>query len=150
MRIERSVFKYIEHELYNYKGTKKELELYREQIIEGTSKPEVAVQSGLGDVTASKAIKLISSTFVLNSEKTINAIEKSIEMLGDKYKKLFELRYVNCIPEREIILEINISRRTYFRMRRELVMVIGQKLGTNKYRIRFGTIVALFANIDVI
>ena len=129
MRIERSVFKYIEHELYNYKGTKKELELYREQIIEGTSKPEVAVQSGLGDVTASKAIKLISSTFVLNSEKTINAIEKSIEMLGDKYKKLFELRYVNCIPEREIILEINISRRTYFRMRRELVMVIGQKLG---------------------
>ena len=34
MRIDKSIFRYIEHELYNYDETKKELQRYREEILE--------------------------------------------------------------------------------------------------------------------
>lgn len=129
MRINKSVFRYIEHELYSYEQTKKDLALYREKILEGTPKPEVSAQSGPSDVTQSKAIKLTSSAFVVQAERIINAIEESLAILGEKHKKLFRLKYIDCIPWQEIILEMNISDRTYFRLRREIVAMVGQQLG---------------------
>ncbi len=129
MRINKSVFRYIEHELYSYEQTKKDLALYREKILEGTAKLEVSVQSGPGDVTANKAVKLTSSAFIMQAERIINAVEESLAILGEKHKKLFRLKYIDCIPWQEIILEMNISDRTYFRLRREIVAMVGQQLG---------------------
>ena len=129
MRINKSIFRYIEHELYNYEQTKKDLQLYREQVLEGTVSPEVSVQSGPGDVTANKAIKLTSSAFVVQAERIIGAIDKSLAILGDKHKMLFELKYQQDIPWPEITIEMGISDRSYFRLRRELVATVGQQLG---------------------
>ncbi len=129
MRINKSIFRYIEHELYNYEQTKKDLVLYREQVLEGTPKPEVSAQSGLSDTTANKAIKLTTSTFVMQAERIINAVDKSLAILGKKHKILFKLKYTDCIPWQEIILEMNISDRSYFRLRREIVATVGQQLG---------------------
>lgn len=69
MRIEKSIFQHIEFELYNYAETMKKLELYKEQILHSTSRPEVSVQSGLSDTTASKAVKLSSSPFIQRCEE---------------------------------------------------------------------------------
>ena len=129
MRINKSVFRYIEHELYNYEQTKKDLQLYREQILESSPSPEVAVQSGPGDSTAMKAIKLVSSAFVVQSERVINAIDRALAILTEKHRKLFDLKYQDCLPWQEILVEMNISDRTYFRLRRELVATVGQQLG---------------------
>ena len=130
MRIDENVFKYIEHEMFNYEATKKELEQYKEDIIEGSAKPEVNESGGrTGDATSSKAIKLSSSTFILNCERTTRAIDDSLKLLGGKYTKLFNFKYLKGISKREIELELNISSRTYYRMRRELVSIVGQKLG---------------------
>ena len=129
LRIDDRVFKYIEYELYNYEQTKRDLALYREQVLEGTPKPEVSVQSGLSDPTASKAIKLATSAFIMHAEQIINAVDKSLEMLGERHKKLFKLKYINCMPWQEIIYEMNISDGTYYRLRWEIVAAVGQKLG---------------------
>ena len=129
MKINKSIFRYIEHELYNYSQTKKDLALYREQILEGTAYPEVSVQSGPGDVTANKAVKLTSSAFVVQAERIIGAIDKSLAILGDKHKMLFELKYQQDIPWPEITIEMGISDRSYFRLRRELVCMVGQQMG---------------------
>ena len=130
MRIERSVFKYVEHEMYNYDDTKRELELQRVQIIEGTAKPDVTVQSGLSDITASKAIRLTTNVFILQSEKTIKAINKSLKLLDDRHRLLFKFKYQNCMPWQEAMLEIGVtSDRTYFRLRRQLVVMVAQQLG---------------------
>lgn len=129
MRINKSIFRYIEHELYNYEQTKKDLQLYREQVLEGTVSPEVSVQSSPGDVTANKAVKLTSSAFVVQAERIIGAIDKSLAILGDKHKMLFELKYQQDIPWPEITIEMGISDRSYFRLRRELVATVGQQLG---------------------
>lgn len=129
MRINKSIFRYIEHELYNYEQTKKDLQLYREQILEGTAKPEVSVQSSPGDVTQSKAIKLTSSTFVVQAERTISAIDRALDMLGDRHKELFRLKYQLGVSWPNITIDMGISDRTYYRLRRELVITVGQHLG---------------------
>jgi RinA family phage transcriptional activator len=131
MRIEKSIFRYIEHEMYCYKLTKRELNVYRENIIEGTSKPEEGSNrgSGISDPTGAKSIKLASSIFLAKAERTLNAIDKSLDILGDKHKELFKLRYLEGRPWREVYLEMNISDRSYFRLRRELVISVGLNLG---------------------
>ena len=129
MKIDKSIFRYIEHELYNYDETKRELARYREEILEGTPFQEVSVQTNPGNPTAQKAIKLTSSAFVVQAEKVISAIDRSLAILGDKYMELFEYKYQKGLPWQEVALEMDISDRTYFRLRRELVMTVGQQLG---------------------
>ena len=129
MRINKSVFRYIEFELYNYQETKRELERYKEEILESTNIPEVNVQTMPGNVTESKAIKITSSPFVMRAEKTIKAIDKALAILGEQHWRIFKLKYCDCMPWQEVCLEMDISDRTYFRWRRELVMTVGQQLG---------------------
>jgi RinA family phage transcriptional activator len=132
MRINKSIFRYIEHELYNYEQTKRDLALYREQVIEGSPSPEVSVQNSLGDATANKAIKLTSSAFVVQAERIINAIDRALSILGDKHKELFKLKYQMGVSWPNITIDMGISDRTYYRLRRELVVTIGQQLGLIK------------------
>ena len=129
MRINKSVFRYIEFELYNYQETKRELERYKEEILESTNIPEVNVQTMPGNVTESKAIKITSSPFVMRAEKTIKAIDKALAILGEQHWRIFKLKYCDCMPWQEVCLEMDISDRTYFRWRRELVAMVGQQLG---------------------
>ena len=129
MRINKSIFRYIEHELYNYEQTKRDLALYREQVLEGTASPEVSVQSSPGDVTADKAVKLTSSAFVVQAERIINAIDRALSILGDKHKELFKLKYQLGVSWPNITIDMGISDRTYYRIRRELVVTVGQQLG---------------------
>lgn len=131
MRIEKTIFRYIEHEMYSYKSTKRELALCREDIIEGTAQVEKEGSRGssISDPTGAKSIKLASSTFLAKAERTLKAIDRSLEILGDKHKELFKLRYLEGRPWREVYLEMNISDRSYFRLRRELVISVGLNLG---------------------
>lgn len=129
MKINKSIFRYVEHELYSYEQTKKELELYKEELIEGTPKPEVPTKAVTSDTTATKAINITESTFVLKLERVLKAIETSLAMLSNNHKKLFKLKYINGLPWKEIYLEMNISDRSYYRIRREIVLTVAQQLG---------------------
>lgn len=129
MRINKAVFRYIEFELYNYEQTKKDLELEMERILESSPCQEVAVQSSVGDSTANKAIKLTTSANIIKNERVINSIDKAISILGDKHAKLFELKYIDCRPPKEVWLLLGVSDMTYYRYRRELIAMVGQIMG---------------------
>ncbi len=129
MQVSKSIFRYIEHELYSYAQTKKDLEQYREQILDSSPTCEVAVLNGLGSITESKAIKLTSSAFVIQAERVIGAVDKSLAILGEKHEELFKLKYLWNKRWQEITIDMDISDRTYYRLRRELVLMVGQKLG---------------------
>lgn len=129
MRIDNSVFKYIEHELYQYDNTKKDLELYREEVLEGTHFPEVSVRSDPGDSTASKVVRLTSSAFVVQAERVISAIDRALAILGESHWRVFKLKYCDCMPWQEVAITMDISDRQYFKLRRELVVAVGQNLG---------------------
>ena len=121
MRINKSIFRYIEHELYNYEQTKKDLQLYREQVLEGTPRPDVSSQTGPSDITQSKAVKLTSSAFVIQSERILNAIDKSLTILEIGTKNYQTKISTRSIFWPNITIDMGISDRTYYRLRRELV-----------------------------
>ena len=69
MRIEKSVFKYIEHELYNYDETKKNWQDTGRNI--GRHTFQEVTYKRTGNPTAQKAIKLTSSAFIVQAEKLL-------------------------------------------------------------------------------
>lgn len=134
MSIEKANFRMIEAELYCYKESKKELELLREEIIESSPGPGENVQSGLGDTTKNKAIKLTSSREILEIQRRLTAIEKAIEILenGSEQKKfrLLRMKYFDRrFTDIGIQMELDISERTFYRWRREIVELIANYLG---------------------
>jgi len=132
-RIEKANFKLIESELYCYNETKKELEQLEEEILEGSAFQEVCVQSGTtGDTTANKAVKLISSKAIIECERRIRAINKTLLILQQDETKMrmlqmkyFERKYTDV----GIMNELHISNNTFYRWRREIVKLVGEYLG---------------------
>ena len=133
MSIEKANFRAIEAELYGYLDTKREVELMEEEILEGSSFQEVAVQSGTtGDTTANKAIKLVSSKELLEVRRRINAIEKALTVLQqNEYKlRLLQMKYFErTYTDQGIMMKLCISNNTFYRWRREIVKLVGSYLG---------------------
>lgn len=132
-QLKRTNFKLIELELYCYHENKEELEHVRESIIEGSSQGEGEIRgSHIGDTTGSKAIKLVSSKELLELERRSRAIEESINIIKqDPHKyELLKMKYFDKkYTDRWIWRELNISDRTFYRWRRELIELIGSRLG---------------------
>ena len=130
MKLDRAVFRYIEHELYNYDETKKEIEELREDIIERAPLKETVPNMGyISDPTARKALKLVSSTAIARMERTVRAIERALARLSDDHRQLFELKYRQCLPWKRVCELMPVSERTYFRLRRELVIMVAFEMG---------------------
>ena len=132
MSIEKANFRAIEAELYGYLDTKKEIALMEEEILEGSPFQEVAVQSGNGDTTANKAIKLVSSKELLEVRRRVNAIERALLILQQNETKLDLLRmkyFERKYTDQGIMMELCISNNTFYRWRREIVKLVGSYLG---------------------
>lgn len=133
MRIPPAVFRYIEHELYNYDQTRRELEHGREDIIHQAHQLAAGGgSSGPGDPTGSRAIKLVSTPTLMQMERVISAIDTALRMLGDEHCLMFELRYRQGLNWQAICRELPTSQATYFRLRRQLVETVGLNLGLLK------------------
>lgn len=129
-KINRSVFRYIEFELYNYDHTKKTLEEEKEDVISSTVKLDTPLVKGaIGDSTGSKAMKLTTNTAILRMERTVRAIEHSLMMLEEEHNQVFELKYRQNKHWRYVASQMYISQDTYFKKRRELVEMVALQLG---------------------
>lgn len=128
-RIPPAVWRYIEYELYSYDQTKKDLELLREEILHGTPPPEEGHSSGPGNPTESKGMRLISSPVIVRLERIVSAIERTIGQLTEDHSQLFTLKYIQGKHWRIVCQEMPTSERTYFRLRRDIVELVAEKIG---------------------
>jgi len=129
MRLDRATFRYVERELYSYDIIKRRIAEMREEILEGSRRNEVAVKVAPGDVTATKAVKLVSSLAIARMESVLLAIDKALNDLTEDHRKLFELKYRRGKRIYEICHEMYISRTKYFELRRQLVYRVAHYLG---------------------
>ena len=130
MKLEKSVFRYIEHELYNYRYTVQTIQELRESIIDAVPLKETVPGTGyISDPTARKATKLVTNTALARMTRTVAAIERALDKLKQDHRALFELKYCRAIPWKRICDEMAISERTYFRLRRELVYMVALEMG---------------------
>lgn len=130
MRIPPATWRFIEQELYNYDATKKEIESLREDIISTSAHPiNTAGKQGPGDPTSGKVVKLMSSPALAQMERTVRAIEKAFAMLSEDHLLVYELKYRQGLSWQRVCSDAPMSRRAYFKLRRELVLTVGANLG---------------------
>lgn len=135
-KLQQSYYKYIESELYNYKNMVEELKEIQDDIISSSpaASGERVQSSSLSDETASKAVRLISSARLKRLDETVRAIDVGIKILKTcpepgKYK-LLEMKYFDCqYTDIRIAKELNISRETYFRWKRQIISLMAMHLG---------------------
>jgi RinA family phage transcriptional activator len=128
--ISRAVFRYVEHELFNYAETKQQIKELQQNIIESTPFAETIPGGGhISDPTARKAIKLVTSTAIARMERNVRAIDRAMKLLPEQHQMLFELKYQQGKSMARVCDEIPASERSYFRWRKEIVEVVAREMG---------------------
>lgn len=130
--IDRAVYRFIEHELYNYEFYKKEYELQRMMILEGSPLPSDGQPKGnqTGNPTEQKALKLVSGIGLLNLERTINAITQTISELDTLDHDVYVNVYVRCRKDKlKMCNDIGISFSGLKRAKLRIITKAGIKLG---------------------
>lgn len=134
MRVEQANFKMIESELYSYKDTLQYIADKEDEILNSTGGGSEIRGTDISDITGSKALRLISHKELAECRRRVRAIDASIEILkqGSESKKyeLVKLKYFDKrLTDYGIIKELYISRRTFYRWRREIIELIAYQLG---------------------
>jgi len=133
--IEHQNYRLLESELYFYRDTKRELELMELDIVELGSGVDTTIKTaGIGRPTEAKAIRLLSSKELIEVRRRADAIEYMLEVLKNCEEpaklKLIEMKYFERKYTDVGILEsLNISKKTYYRWKREAILLVANKLG---------------------
>ncbi len=131
--LNRAVFRYVEHELYNYENTKKELEAIREDIREkmpSTDDQQERVQSSrISKPTEEKGVNLLTNTAIVRMSKTVEAIDTALQRLNDDHYILFQTKYCEGKGWQACVQELPTSERSYSRKRKELVEMVALQMG---------------------
>lgn len=132
MKIDKEIYRYIEHELMHYDTYKKKIKEMREEIIEESPPPSSGQPTGqgmTGKPTERKAMRLVTSTALLKMEQTVDAIDKVRKMMSDDYIKFFELNYIKQLGTIGVQCEAHISEATYHRWKYNIIYAVGRELG---------------------
>ncbi len=136
MKLERAVFKYIEHELYGYEETVNQLETLKDNIRQETPFRELSMTGTdagkISNLTESKGIRLITNRAIVRMEATIRAIDNALALLSEEHNDLYELKYRQRKTWQQICGDMPTSRRSYFRLRRDIVEAVALEMGLAK------------------
>ncbi|NMA93001.1 MAG: hypothetical protein GX973_07800 [Firmicutes bacterium] len=70
-----------------------------------------------------------NTAYYKKAESAVYAINKVLTMLGERYKELFHYQYREGLPNGKVIIAMDISERTYYRMKRRLINQVGRYTG---------------------
>lgn len=130
MKLPKAVFRYVEHELYNYDYHLERIQQLRQDIIEAQPLRETVPNIGyISDPTGRKGTELVTNTALARMADTIKRINRALQRLGDDHRTIFELKYRQGLKWQQVCEEMPVAERTYFRLRRELVYMVAVELG---------------------
>jgi RinA family phage transcriptional activator len=129
------VFKFVEHELYNYEDTKKELRDLKDDIAESSlGNMELDNFSSTekypeGSSTETAVATILQNKVAKRMSSTIKYIDKTLGKLDESKAELYVLKYQQEKPWQQIIKELHISKRTFFRWRKDIVRLVAKEMG---------------------
>lgn len=134
MKIEKSVYRYIEYELYHYEQYKKEIQIGRDDIIEGSPSFDGQPKgNNIGNPTERKGLELLTSKALRGMESVVVAVDAMKKLLTETHYKLFVACYIQKRRDRYSLCdELGISEATFTRYKRQVVEFIGLELGVIK------------------
>ncbi len=133
-------FRYIEHELYNYKHTLKELDEIDVDDIETESMGNLAPydkfsttekyeEGSSTEVAAFNRLENKVAVSMLRTVKAVNRMFKQIKKEDKNKAKLFYFKYIEKENRKQIMQELNISKSTFYRWRDEIVLITAEEMG---------------------
>jgi RinA family phage transcriptional activator len=135
MKIPRAVFRYIEHELYNYESSKRQLEELREDILSKAERPIEVIKIGGGgskptgrDITSETGMELVTNSALVRLSRRIIEIEDGLRHLSLTHQQLFKLKYCEGREWSEICASLHIEQSAYYKYRREMIMAVATKM----------------------
>lgn len=134
-QIEAAIYKFVEHELYDYKYMRKDLKELKDDIAFGTignttyDNFSTTEKYSEGSGTENAGIKLMSNKVATRLLRTLEAIDRAVSRLDEEKAKLFNLKYMQRKHWKTITLEIGISRATFFRWQDEIVEATAKEMG---------------------
>ena len=133
MKLDKNIYKYVEHELYNYNNSKKELEDLKYEVIEFSKKSDgLPKGNNISNPTEDKVFKIIENERITYLSKIIKNIDHVLNNLDEIYRKLFKLKYIEKNTAKYIFRELNISERTYYNYKNNIVLKVAKRLGIEK------------------
>lgn len=130
-----AIFKFVEHELYNYEDTKEELKELKEDIAESSisnldydnfasteSYPE-------GSSTETAVSVLLQNKVAKRMSNTIRYIDRAVNELDEQHLEIYIMKYRKKKTWQQIVEELPISQSTYFRYRKNIVRKVAKKMG---------------------
>lgn len=133
--LDNAVFKFVEHELYNYEDTKKELRDLKDDIAESSiSNMKLDNFSSTkkhpkGSNTETAVIIILQNKVAKRMSSTIKYIDRAINELEEEKAILYILKYRRGKSWQQIIQILNVSQATYFRWRKDIVKKVAEKMG---------------------
>lgn len=134
MKLDKSTYKYIESEIKHYHQTLKEYQNRKQEILhDRNGADQVGGQSNLPSApTESYALRLIDDRRMTRLRVTVDAIESVLSSCNQKQSDFVRL-YFFAKPQKKTIdgiaSDLDISRRTLFRMRNEIVYSVAKLMG---------------------
>lgn len=124
------IYKTVEWAFFNYDTLRTEVRAHNEDVIEDLQKPRIPKATGRGvghysDSTALSAIKLIEggSRDIRRYRKWVLVVDVITEYYaGTVYGQLIEMYYRQGCKEVEICRKLHVDRRTFYRMKEEIIM----------------------------
>jgi RinA family phage transcriptional activator len=135
-QLHSATFKHIENEIRIYHQTLKEIEIRRMEIMHRYTPTDTNIGGGKsnlpGDPTGRTATALTDDLKLETLERIVTAIEFVWQGLTDEKKKLVKLYYwtrPQTLTWDGIALELNVSKMTASRWRKEIVISVAQFTG---------------------
>lgn len=126
--------KLIELELSYYEQSKLDLEDYRMNIMELHEKSENIGGSGISNQTQNKAIELLNSVSIRETERWIRNIEYAIKVikLSPEPRKieLLEMKYLK-MSHSDLAIQhaLHIEQATFYRWKNEIIQIVADRQG---------------------
>jgi RinA family phage transcriptional activator len=132
--VNKSLFKYIEQELYDYEDTLKLIDHIKDDIRQDSGINYETEKTGptykIGHPTEDKAIKLMYNKQLNRAMQTICAIDKAIKKMDEEDLKLFNLKYIECIHFKRIMtVHMPMSEKSYYRRRNKIINLVAIEMG---------------------
>jgi len=123
--IEKTLFRKVEYELYNYQKHLKEMLEQREELLHYTPKPyaEGNSEGYKSNPSETKGVKLAHLT---ESEQGqwIEVIHDSFQLLPRELKMLVKYKYYDGITNEAVAMKLHISRSLFFEWRMDIIIRI--------------------------
>lgn len=136
-KLDKSIYNYIEYELFNYNSSKIELKNEEADAIYGINESDVnagiRAKYKISNRVENSAIKILSTKKITKLTKTINDIDSALKNLEKIYNDFFSSYYLKRYGKLKVCEMLGLSERSFYNYKNKIVWAVAREMGLMDY-----------------